>query len=257
MVQVRVAVRRVATALGVPLAMAAVASTSDAQDLTSLSAGTTNENVARIGNKQLPLPGGKWELVLSETDRRGSMQAGNAFLVRKENGRLVAYLFVRTNLEAGSGNGRKRPGWCDRSNVHHNGSDNYYNKEDADCWIVNHRIFTNKVLRVDFYNRMKDYLRKHGAMSTLVGNMHWQNDSFDFILVFHFFDPAAYGFPPERGKRWVESKWHVNAVGDGTPRRRFVDAVKAFGDKYREAVRKGFRSRLGAEAPGLEFAFER
>ena len=51
MIQERKAARALAAALGVPLAMAAVASTSDAQDLTSLGAGTIIENVARIGNK--------------------------------------------------------------------------------------------------------------------------------------------------------------------------------------------------------------
>ena len=167
---------------------------------------------------------------MAESDRRGAAKGGYALLARKENGRLVAYLFVRTNLEAGGSTGWKRPRWCDRGNVHHNGSDKFY--------------------------RMKDYLRENGATSTLVGNMYWRNDSYGYMLVANFFDPAAFGFPEERGKRWVESQWHVNAVGDGMPRRKFVDAVKAFGDKYRDAVRTGFRNRLGAGPSGLTFTFD-
>ena len=244
----------VAIWLGVAVAVMAAMSTSHARDLMSLEPGTEIEKSANIGNKQLPLPDGRWELVMSEADRRGAAKAGNAFLVRKAKDRIAAYLFVRTTLETGSGNGWKRPGWCDRSNVHHNGSDNYYNKDDADCWILIQRVFTNKQLRVGFYNRMKDYLRKHEATSTLVGNMFWRNDSHDYMLVSHFLDPVAHGFTPERGKRWVESQWHVNAV-DGTPRRGFVDAVKAFGETYREAVRQGFRGRLNSGAPGLKFEY--
>ena len=68
--------------------------------------------------------------------------------------------------------------------------------------------------------------------------------------------PAAFGFPEERRKRWVQSKWHTNAV-DGTPRRAFVDAVKGFGESYREAFRQGFRGRLASGAPDLKFTFER
>ena len=256
MIQGRFAAQGFAAALGVPLAMAAAVSTSHAQDLMSLEPGTEIENVARIGNKQLPLPGGKWEVVLSEADRRGAAKAGTVFLVRKANGRIVGALGIRTNLEAGGGIGWKRPRWCDRSNVHHNGSDNYYNKDDADCWMLIQRVFTNQVLRVDFYNRVKDYLRKHGATSTLVGNLYWRNDSFDYMRVSHFLDPVAFGFPPERGKRWVESKWHVSALGDGSPRRRFVDAIKAYGEKFRDAVRYGFRNRLDSGAPDLKFVFE-
>ena len=256
MIQGRLAATGIAAALGVPLAIAAAASTLHAPDLMTVDSGTEIENVARIGNKQVPLPGGKWEVVLSEADRRGAVQSGTVFLVRKANGGIEEFLLVRTNLEIGSGNGWKRPGSCDRNNVHHNGSDNYYNKDDADCWIVNHRVYTTKVLRVEFYNRMKAYLREHGATSTVVGNRYWRNDSSDYLLVAHSADPAAYGFAPERGKRWTESKWHATAVGEGSPRRRFIDAVKAFGGKYRDAVRNGFRNRLGAGVSGLKFKFE-
>ena len=256
MVQEIRAARGLAAALGVLLAIAAAVPTSHGQDLMSLEPGTEIERIASIGNKQLPLPAGKWEVVMSEADRRGAAKAGNVFLARKAKGRLAAYLFVRTNLEIGSGTGWKRPRWCDRNNVHHNGSDNYYNKDDADCWMQIHRVFTNKMLRVDFYNRMKDYLRKHGATSTLVGNMYWRNDSHDFLLVSHFVDPAAFGFSEERGKRWTESRWHMTALGDGTPRRGFVDAAKAHGERYREAVRNGFRNRLGAGTSNLKFDFQ-
>ena len=82
--------------------------------------------------------------------------------------------------------------------------------------MLNQRVFTNKVLRVNFYNKTKDYLRKHGATSTVVGNMYWRNDAYGYMLVTHFVDPVAFGFPAERGKRWVESAWHRSAVVDGS-----------------------------------------
>ena len=45
-------------------------------------------------------------------------------------------------------------------------------------------------------------------------------------------------------------------AGDGTPRRGFVDAAKAYGERYREAVRDGFRNRLGAGTSNLKFDFQ-
>ena len=162
----------IAVWLGVAVAIMAAMSASHARDLMSLEPGTEIERVASIGNKQLSLPAGKWEVVMSEADRRGAAKAGNVFLVRKAKGRLAAYLFVRTNLEIGSGTGWKRPRWCDRNNVHHNGSDNYYNKDDADCWMLIHRVFTNKMLRVDFYNRMKAYLRPEARGHVDAGRQH-------------------------------------------------------------------------------------
>ncbi len=247
---------RIAASLGAALAVLTAISAVHANDLMSMDAGMEIEGVARIGDRQVPLPAGKWKLVLAETDRRGTAKAGTAFLVQKADDGIVGSLLVRANLEHDGGRGWKRPNWCDRSNVHHNGSDNYHNKDDADCWILNHRVFTSKVVRVDFYNRIKDYLRKHGAASTFVGNMFRRNDAYDYLWVYHFVNPAAFGFPPERGARWVESKWHRSAV-DGMPRRAFIDAVKAFGETYRDAFRQGFRGRLSDTASGLKFSFAR
>ena len=240
MVQGRRAAWGLAAVLGVPLAIAVAGSTSHAQDLMSLGTGAEIENVARIGNKQLPLPEGKWELVLSEADRRGSVQSGTAFLVRKANERIVGYLFVRTNLEIGGGIGWKRPRWCQRNNVHHNGSDKYYNKEDADCWIVNHRTYTNKVLRVEFYNRMKTYLRDHGATSTVVGHRYWRNDSTDYMLVSLFIDPGCLWVPAGTGQ----------AVG-GEPvarecggRRHAAPRVRRRHEGLRQQVPRGSETRI-------------
>ena len=47
-----------------------------------------------MGERQIPLPAGKWELVLAETDRRGSVKAGTAFLVQKVDGKFAGYVFV-------------------------------------------------------------------------------------------------------------------------------------------------------------------
>ena len=49
---------------------------------------------------------------------------------------------------------------------------------------------------------------------------------------------------------------HPNAVVDGSPRRKFIDAIKAYGEKYRDAVRNGFKNRLDSGMSGLKFVFE-
>lgn len=105
--------------------------------------------------------------------------------------------------------------------------------------------------------RLRDHVRKSAGTSTLANNWYRRNDAVDFLQVSHYINPTAYGFPAERERSWIQSAWHANAVGDGSPRRRFVDAVKTFGEKYRDAVRKGFRNRLGSGESGLKFSFER
>ena len=240
--------------LGLAIAGLAAIQTANAEDLMDMGAGTEVTGVARLGGVQIPLPGGKWEVALSTTDRVGDQPAENVFLVQKtSSGRLAAYLFARANSAPYSGYGLKRPPWCERNNVHHNGSDNYYNPSDADCWIVNHWVVTNRVSSLDIVEQIKDWLRKHHATSTVVGSRYWRNDSTDYVLITHAVNPAVWGFPHER-RSWIASAWNAKSIIDGTPRQKFIAAVKAFGAKYREAVRNGFRNRLaGASVPSFAF----
>lgn len=243
--------------IGSLFAAAAVLATigaASAQDLMDMGAGTEINGVAKLGSVQIPLPGGKWEIVMAGTDRMGSVKAGNVFLVQRAGEKIVGYFFVRTSLESERGYGWKRPNWCQRNNVHHNGSDNYYNESDADCWIVNHRVVSNRVSRLDILNQIKDWLRKQNATATMVGNRYWRNDSTDYLLVAHFVDPANHGFPPERGRSWVQSKWNAGSIRAGTPRQRFIAEIRSFGERYRKAIHNGFRSRLaGASIPSFAF----
>ena len=242
------------------LALSAVAATgisaSHAQGLLGMAPGTKIEGVASIAGKQVPLPDGVWELAYSETRRPRTVEIGDAVLVQKSGGKDVGFIIARTNLQPGSGRGWNRPRYCDRNNVHHNGSDSNYNREDADCWIVNHFVAQNR-MRSASMRKFRDLVRLNAGTSTLVSNWFWRNDYSDYILVNYFLNPTAYGFPPDRDKRWGDSDWHADAVGDGSPRRKFVDAAIKFGEAYRAAVGRGFRGGLGGGATGLKFSFQR
>ena len=88
------------------------------------------------------------------------------------------------NLEVSSG-GSRRSKYCDRSNVHHNGSDRNYNPADADCWIVNHMVITRKAARLPVFNELKKYARRSAGTSTLIQNWYLRNDSSDKFVIAH------------------------------------------------------------------------
>lgn len=242
--------------LAIPLMATFGAAPSHANALMNMALGAKVEGVATMGNKQVPLPDGVWELVYAATNRPFSVDIGNALLVRKANGKGVGFILVRANLQPGAGRGWNRPRYCSRNDVHHNGSDSNYNREDANCWIVSYFVAQNR-LRFETLRKLRDQVRQHAGTSTLVNTWSWINDYSDFLSVTYYVNPTAYGLPADRDRRWVDSNWHVEAVAGGSDRRRFIDAVKAFGDKYRDAVRKGFRNRLGGELSGLKFSFDR
>lgn len=241
--------------LALPLMATFEVDPSHAQGLMNMAPATKIERVATIGNKQVPLPDGVWELAWAASSRPFSVEIGNALLVQHSHGKGVGFILVRTNLQPGAGRGWSRRRYCDRNDVHHNGSDSNYNRENADCWIVSHFVAQNR-LRFESSRKLRDQVRRHAGTSTLVSTWYWINDYNDFLSVAYYINPTAHGLPADRDRLWIDSGWHVEAVGDASDRRRFIDAVKAFGEKYHDAVRKGFRNRLGSGMSGLKFSFK-
>ncbi len=245
--------------LGGVALVAATFSAPQAQNILDASPGTKVKGVVTVGNKQLPLPEGEWELVFAETNRQGSyaglpMARANAALVQNAGGTAKAYLVVWTNVDVG-GKGWRRPALCDRDNVLHNDSDSNYNRDAADCWIINHSPFGRRKARRAFFDKVRKYVLKTAGTSTLILNWYWRNDASDYFRVAYYANPAAYGFPRERFQRWPESDWHAEVIDESPRRKKFVEAAKAFGARYREAFRAGFRNRLGGGVSGLKFEF--
>ena len=250
---------RVHALLGAGALIALTLSAPQAQDLLDASPGTKVKGVVAVGSKQLPLPEGEWELMFAETNRGGSyagvpMARANVALVQNVGGTARAYLVAGTNVDIG-GRGWRRPQLCDRDNVLHNDSDGNYNKDDADCWIINHIPFGRRKSRFAFFDKVRKYVLKTAGTSTLVVNWYWRNDASDYFRVAHYANPVAYGFARERFQRWPESDWHAEVIDESPRRKKFVEAVKAFGAEYRKAVRAGFRNGLGGGVPGLKIEF--
>ena len=206
--------------------------------------GTEIEGVAQIGGKQVPLPVVTWEVVISGGDAKGVVRWGGVYLVQRAGENIAGSLFFLTNLESGPGSGWKRPGWCRRDDFHHNGSDEHYNRKAAACWIVKHRVVSNRFSKETIPYSINNWLRKRGATATMVGNRYRRHGATDYLLVAHFVHLAAHGFKPEHDRGYRRSRWHPNKIKDGSRRQRFIGEIKAFGEQYREAVRAGFRNRL-------------
>ena len=230
-----------------------------AGNLMEMSPGTKVSGLATFAKKQIALPAGEWEVVFAEPGRpwktgdNRQIKIGNVLLVQKsEDDTVQGFLFARMNLNHHPG-GWARPKWlCDRKNVHHAESDKNRNIRNADCWMVNHHIF--KRSKNAWWTKVFEYTKATaGSSSTYVGNWYWRNDSPRFLNIGHFINPAAYGFPALSERNWTESVWHRDYMPPEY--QAFVDAVKAFGEKYREAVRAGFRKKLEAVDPGLEFVY--
>lgn len=132
--------RSLRSAAATALAAAAILHTTAvvADDPPGLSVGDSHQKFLTIGEKQIPLPPGKWDVIASQSrnifTRAGSPigKIGEIYLARTQNNRVNMALYIRTNLEQAAVSGWVRNRTvCDRKNVHFNDSDRNYNPAES------------------------------------------------------------------------------------------------------------------------------
>lgn len=227
--------------------------------------GDSHQKVLTIGQKQIPLPPGAWEVILYDAKlaftTKGSPigKIANLILARRQNGIVTMAINVRTNLEQISASGWVRNrSVCDRKNVHFNESDRNYNTEESECWQVNHlvnvhRYTDSNVLRQQF----SSYQRTEFGTTTAVGPEFWLNDKYDMLFLRYYLLPVRHGYEASTDAKWKTSEWHPEAIVEDAEKQRFVAAAKAYGAALYPLVEKGFRNALKGEAASADFAFRK
>ena len=221
------------------------------------------EGSYEIGQKRIPLPKGKWELILS-SDRQSFTEGGSvsgkraiSYPVRRENGQITMAARIFANSGPGNGNGWTRNRRiCDRRDVHFNESDRNYNPQEAECWQVNHFVNTysytsSNVMRQKF----KSVWSAKFGTSTAIALDFTVNDAIDVMQVQYFILPVRYGFDSDSDINWKSSKWHPEDILDQPDKQKFIAAVKSFGEKILPLIRKGFNRSLKDEAASLDIEF--
>lgn len=236
-----------------------------ADGLPGLSAGDSHETFLAIGEKQIPLPPGKWEVIASQSrnifTRAGSPigKIGEIYLARTQNKRVDMALYIRTNLEQAAVSGWVRNrSVCDRKNVHFNKSDRNYNPAESECWQVNHIVNTtnytdSNVARQTF----KAFQRTRFGTTTAIAPEFWINDNYDMLFARYYLLPVRHGYESSGDLKWKNSEWHPGAIGDDTGKQRFVAAAKAYAEKLIPLVQKGFRGDLSDASAIPDFAFSK
>ncbi len=241
------------------LAVFLTVSTLHAENLVDMAPGTKLSGFVKFGKKQIALPaGGEWEVVFAETGIQasggtGRLRSGKTFLEQKtEDGKVLAFLVARTNLDSPVRGWRQPKSACNRKDVHHDDSNAY--ARQGDCWSVTH--YVTRPSKDSFWNKIFRYTKNTAGTVHYIGNSYWRNDVSHYVRLAYYVNPMAYGFSDSEGQSKRDSDWHRDKVPTMPPEyQAFVDAVKAFGEQYREAFRAGFKNKLGAVAPGLKFVY--
>ena len=234
-----------------------------AGELTETPVGSKVANFVNVGENQIPLPEGEWEVVATNVFRAttGGVFDGNigqAFLIQEAGKSGFSAVQVRANTDVSSCSGwKRRKDICDRKDTHYNESDRNYNPQDAHCWNVNHFIINpNRDTKSKYWKEIHQAAKERGiGKKTYIVNSYFRSGRCHFVGIRYYFDPAQFGFTPEQ-TRWTESGWHKDVIYADSRRQRFVAAVKSAGQRLAKKVKTGFEDNLDGWTSDIVLKFE-
>ena len=247
--------------LSATLSFCLLTSSMAAEELTDMSAGARVSNFVTIGETQIPLPEGAWELKLLHTKRHQEYgEIGRAFLMQKKEESGFQGIEMVSNIDSCA-----PLGWykniCGRKDTHHNESKGYPNQKNAECWNVNHftvnpNHISTKGYWKKFNNERNDILKtvSTNQMTFLVNQFRW-SDQCHFVTVVYFVNPEKFDFPSE-SSTWKDSAWHRDVVAEDPRRKALVAAVTDVGGDLRDAVKSGFEGELDNWTSEIGLKFE-
>lgn len=223
-----------------------------AEELTDLSTGAKVSNFVTMGQTQIPLPRGEWELKLAHTKRHQEYgKIGRAFLMQEMEESGFQGVEMISNIDSCAPLGWDK-GICGRKNTHHNESKGAVNEKNAECWNVNHfTIDPNSKYAKGFWRKFRNELndiRKTmfaNRMTFLVNQYRW-SDQCHFVTLWYFVNPKTFDFSSE-ASTWKDSAWHRDVVGEDPRRKALVAAVTDVGRELRDAVKSGFNGELNGQ----------
>ncbi len=243
------------------LSLCLLASPMAAEELTDMTAGAKVSNFVTIGETQIPLPKGEWELKLVDTKRNQSFgKLGIGLLIQETNESGFQAVEMISNVDRCAPNGWNKH-ICGRKDTHHNESSGAPNQKNAECWNVNHfSINPNRKYTKGFWEKYKnDKMDLFKTISekriTLLDNQFRFSDQCHFVNLHYFVNPEKFDFPSESSK-WTDSAWHRNIVGKDPRRAEFVAAVTNAGRELKDAVKSGFNGKLDGWTSDIALKFE-
>jgi hypothetical protein len=198
----------------------------------------TVSSVYYLGDKPIPLPQGTWQIVTTENAHsRANNSNARAYLADVQHGVLSRWIYVATNTEYNRNGWKRNKNICDRTNVHFAYSSSPNNKNDSECWIVNHWGMTMgkrpSQATIDFY-RWSDSM---GRPNTAVGVAYYLAKHGDFITLELEYNPVVDGFPDTPTAEWRGNPWHPDLASKDPKKLAYLRALKALGERYFDELR--------------------
>ncbi len=233
------------------------ASSVAAEQLTGMPPGTEVSNMVVMGNTQIPLPKGEWELKVVHKKRDGTYGAiGSVLLEQKTKESGFNAIALESNIESCAFSTRTKS-ICDRDDVNYNESDKNYNNRDAQCWTLNHHaINPNRKVKSAFWTKVYSHMKEQGLpRNTYIGNSYLRSSRCQFVRAWYLSNPENFGFQRE-ATSWRDSAWHRDVVDEDPRKKKFIFAAKVAGKKLNNAIDQGFSRELEGSISNIVLKFE-
>ncbi len=191
--------------------------------------GSTYEDFVRVSRTRVPLPAGKWVVTaLKEARNHNNNVTADVTLANFVNGRLMAYVAIRTNLDP------ERNGWvpsdfCPGKNAYFTQTDAAYQRQQA-CWGINHTIMNATSSFEPTYGKSirQTLADRNLTMPRVMISAKFRAANEAFFLNYEILlNPEYFGFSAAGETSWANSPWHKDLVARDGRRQQFLEQVKA------------------------------
>jgi len=219
----------------------------------SLASAETYQNLYKIGDVQVPLPPGQWEVAGTGAENDSAFKSiGQVVLVSITDRQLTGIIRIDTPIghsamEARfSGFEMFRP--CERNDVFFVFKTYNISGGEQNCWTINHFSMGTSGKVSASWAATLDLLKSRGVtipITMVIATFRMANKT-NFETVWYFFNPEIEGISPPKYADWRSSDWHKDRV-DGFPDKlAYLTKTKEWAEQWHALIEKGFTEDLPA-----------
>lgn len=213
----------------------------------------TVHDMYELGDVQVPLPPGQWEVSGAGSGTNNSMTSiGQTILISVISGRLTGLISISTPvahsaLEARF-SGFKQFRDCERNDVFFVFKDSNFDGGEHNCWVINHFSMGSTGNVRSPWGVTWESLKSQGVavpINMVVVTFHVANKR-KFETVMYYFNPEIEGISPPKYAEWRNSDWHKDRVNAFPDKLAYLTKTKQWAEQWHALMEKGFSLELPA-----------
>lgn len=214
--------------------------------LKKFSVDSVHEGFVSVGNKQIPLLPGEWQVLATETSSSSDFTPVLSIMLGSMEKKAGAFaITIHTNIDSSGGWGWALKSACLKKQLLHVRSIEAIEGTGEGCWFLNHLMLAY-LKRGSFASKAFDSVKRNGVVlpKTSVYTGFRFSDTHEILEVRYFYNPEVEGFEPPHQLRWKNNDWHKDQIHLDLKRVAYVEKMKKWAEAFFSKVETGFRGKL-------------